>query len=349
MFVQKKLFGYIDNQPITLFTVRNKNGFEISCMNYGCVITKILATDRRGRYEHVVLGYDTLEEYGHNPKYLGAVVGRVAGRIKEGSFRLGENIYQVTTNEKNNHLHGGPKGFSNVLWDASLLEGVEETTIEFTYVSKDGEEGYPGNLSLKVRYTISNDRDELSMTYTGISDKNTLVNLTNHSYFNLSGNLSRDVLNHQLTMDSRVYLELNDEFLPTGRLVPVDDSVFDFRENRKMEDGVYSDHPQNVLVGQGYDHPFLLDDHKNSLIVLTEEESGRKLTVETTESAVVVYTGNNLGSNESMRGKRLINHLGVCLETQGPPDSIHHPHFQSALLHAGDEYKSKTVYIFEVM
>lgn len=349
MFIQKKLFGYIDNQPVTLFTVRNKNGFEVSCMNYGCVITKILATNRKGRYEHVVLGYDTLEEYGYNSKYLGAVVGRVAGRIKEGSFCLGEDIYQVTTNEKNNHLHGGSKGFSNVLWDATLLEDMEETTIEFTYLSKDGEEGYPGNLSMKVAYTISNDRDELSITYTAISDKNTLVNPTNHSYFNLSGNLNRDVLNHQLTMNSREYLELNDELLPTGRLVPVDDTVFDFRKNRKIKDGVHSDHPQNILVGHGYDHPFLLDDNKKSVIVLTEEESGRKLTVETTESAVIVYTGNNLDSNESMRGIRLRNHLGVCLETQGPPDSIHHPHLKSVLLHAGDEYKSKTVYTFGVI
>lgn len=349
LLVKERKFGVIDDQQVTLFTVKNKNGFEVSCMNYGCVITEVLAADRRGQYENVVLGYDSLEEYGQNSKYLGAVVGRAAGRIKGGAFRLGGNVYHVTPNEKSNHLHGGPKGFSHVLWDSTVLEGAEETTIEFTYLSKDGEEGYPGNLNMKVVYTISNNTDELSIRYSGISDKDTLVNVTNHSYFNLSGNLRRDVLNHELAMDSLTYLELNEEFLPTGKLVPVDDSVFDFRESRKIADGVHSRHPQNVLVGYGYDHPFLLDENKNNIIVLTEEKSGRKLTVDTTESAVIVYTGNNLDSMENMRGKRLRNHLGVCLETQGPPDSIHHPHLHSVILQAGEEYTSKTVYSFGVI
>ena len=349
LLVKQRKFGVIDDQQVTLFTVKNKNGFEVSCMNYGCVITEVLAADRRGQYENVVLGYDSLEEYGKNSIYLGAVVGRAAGRIKGGAFRLGENVYHVTTNEKSNHLHGGPKGFSHVLWDSTVLEGAEETTIEFTYLSKDGEEGYPGNLSMKVAYTISNNRDEISISYSGISDKDTLVNVTNHSYFNLSGNLRRDILNHELTLDSPTYLELNKEFLPTGKLVPVDGSVFDFRESRKIADGVHSGHPQNVLVGYGYDHPFLLDENKNNRIVLMEEKSGRKLTVETTESAIIVYTGNNLDSTENMRGKRLRNHLGVCLETQGPPDSIHHPHLRSVILQAGKTYTSKTVYSFGVI
>ena len=348
LLVKQRKFGVIDDQQVTLFTVKNKNGFEVSCMNYGCVITEVLAADSRGTYENVVLGYDSLEEYGQNSKYLGAVVGRVAGRIKEGAFRLGENVYHVTTNEKSNHLHGGPKGFSHVLWESTVLEGEEETTIEFTYLSKDGEEGYPGNLNMRVAYTISN-TDELSIRYSGISDKDTLVNVTNHSYFNLSGNLRRDILNHELTVDSPTFLELNKEFLPKGKLVPVDGSVFDFRKSRKIADGVNSDHPQNVLVGYGYDHPFLLDENKKNIIVLTEEKSGRKLTVETTESAIIVYTGNNLDSIENMRGKRLRNHLGICLETQGPPDSIHHPHLHSVILRAGEEYTSKTVYTFGVI
>lgn len=349
MLVQEKLFGFIDNRPVTLFTVRNKNGFEVSCMNYGCVIIEILASDRRQQYENVVLGFDTLEEYGQNAKYLGAVVGRVAGRIKGGYFRLGENVYNITMNEKNNHIHGGPKGFSHALWDATVLEGDQETTIEFTYLSKDGEEGYPGNLEMKVAYTILNDKDTLSITYTGISDKDTLVNVTNHSYFNLSGNLKKDVLGHELMMDSPAYLELNEEFLPTGNLVPVENSVFDFRESRKIAEGAASVHPQNVLVGNGYDHPFLLKESEPSIMVLSDEESGRKLVVETTESAVVLYTGNNLGSSTLMRGEQLRDYLGVCLETQGPPDSIHHPHFRSSILKAGKEYKSTTIFSFGVI
>lgn len=348
MLVHEKLFGFIDGLPVTLFTVRNNNGFEVSCMNYGCVITEILASNSAQQYENVVLGYDTLEEYGQNTNYLGAVVGRVAGRIKGGSFCLEENIHHIPKNENNNHLHGGPNGFSQRLWDATVLEGNQETTIEFTYLSKDGEEGYPGNLEMKVAYTILSDEDTLSITYNGISDKDTLVNVTNHSYFNLSGNLKRDVLEHKLMMDSPTYLELNEEFLPTGNLISVENSVFDFRKSRKIADGVASDHAQNILIGNGYDHPFLLKENEHREMVLTDEESGRKLVVKTTESAVVLYTGNNLGSSEIMRGEQLRDYLGLCLETQGPPDSIHHPHLQSSILRAEDEYKSTTTFSFSV-
>ena len=347
VLVQEKLFGSINGQPVTLFTMRNKNGFEVSCMNYGCVITEILASNRTEQYENVVLGYDTFEVYGQNAQYLGAMVGRVAGRIKGGSFSLGENIYNIPTNENSNHIHGGPKGMSRVLWDATVLEGEHETTIEFTYFSKDGEEGFPGNLEMKVAYTILNDEDTLSITYNGISDKDTLVNVTNHSYFNLSGNLKRDVLEHELTMDSPVYLELNEMFLPTGNLVSVDGTVFDFRGGRKIADGAASAHPQNVLVGNGYDHPFLLNENEPRM-VLADEVSGRRLVVTTTESAVVLYTGNSLEGSK-MRGQQLREYLGVCLETQGPPDSIHHPHFPSSILQAGDEYKSTTTYSFGII
>ncbi|WP_411748246.1 aldose epimerase family protein [Psychrobacillus psychrotolerans] len=349
MSVQEKLFGYINGLPVTLFTVKNNNGFEVSCMNYGCVITKVLASDRTGQYENVVLGYDTLEEYDHNPKYLGAVVGRVAGRISGDSFCIGEDIYNLQKNDKNNHIHGGLNGFSHTIWNATVLEGDQDTTIEFTYLSADGEEGYPGNLEMKVNYTILHEEDTLLITYTGISDKDTLVNVTNHSYFNLSGNLKRDVLGHALTMDSPLYLELNEEFLPTGNIVPVENSVFDFREGRKIMDGVASVHPQNVLVGNGYDHPFLFTENELNAMLLTEVESGRKLVVETTESAVVFYTGNNMGNAEIMRGEELRDYLGLCLETQGPPDSIHHPHFLSSILRAGDEYKTTTIYSFGVI
>ena len=191
-----------------------------------------------------------------------------------------------------------------------------------------------------------NDQDKLSITYTGISDKDTLVNVTNHSYFNLSGNLKRDIVNHELIIDSSKYLELDKELLPTGKLIPVDNSTFDFRKGRVIANGLNSIHPQNVLVGNGYDHPFILDKKESNQIVLTEEISRRKLVVETTEAAVILYTANTLGSGEIMRGEYLRNYLGVCLETQGPPDSVHHSHFQSSILLAGETYQSTTVYSF---
>ncbi|QFF97608.1 galactose mutarotase [Psychrobacillus glaciei] len=346
MKLTKKLFGFINEQPVTLFTIKNNKGFEVSCMDYGCIITEILAPDRFGKIENTVLGFGSLEEYEGNSYFLGAVVGRFAGRIKRGSFNLEGNVYQVKTNENNNHLHGGHKGFSHVLWDSKVIKCEHKTAVEFSYFSPDGEEGYPGNLKMKVVYTIYNGSNDLVITYSGISDKKTLINVTNHTYFNLSGNLERDILDHELTIDSQQFIELNEELLPTGNLVPVDHSVFDFRQGRKISDGVESNHPQNILVGNGYDHPFLLNKSETHAIVLVDHESGRKLVLETTEPSVVLYTGNNLEGSYSTEGVELQNYLGVCLETQSPPDSIHHQHFQSSIVREGEVFKSKTKYSF---
>lgn len=347
--VSEKLFGFIKEQPVTLFTMKNNNGFEVSCMNYGCIITEILVPDRFGKIENIVLGFGSLEEYEENPNFLGAVVGRFAGRIGRGTFHLGEHVYKVTINENNNHLHGGRKGFSHVVWDSTVIEHEHETAIEFSYLSPDGEEGYPGNLQMKVVYTMSNENNDLVISYSGISDKKTLLNVTNHTYFNLSGNLKRDILDHELKMDSKQFIELDDELLPTGNLVPVDYSVFDFRQGRKISDGVDSNHPQNIVAGNGYDHPFLLNKGESDAIVLVDHESGRKLVVETTEPAVVLYTGNNLAGLYSTEGIQLRNYLGLCLETQGPPDSVHHSHFQSSIVNEGEMFESKTKYSFSLI
>ena len=345
MEVYKEKFGYKDNQPIYLFKVRNEKGLELSCINYGCIITKILAPDRDGKIENIVLGFDTLEQYENNSSFFGAVVGRFAGRIKDGKFKLDNNEYLVSQNENPNHLHGGNKGFSSVVWDSNVIEKENEVIIEFSYFSPDGEEGYPGNLKIKVMYTLNNE-NELTISYNGFSDKKTLLNVTNHSYFNLCGNLKRNTLDHELTINSSRFIELNKDLLPTGNILGVEGTAFDFKEGRKVRDGVASTHPQNILAQKGYDHPFILDANHQGEIRLVDYDSGRKLIVETDEPVVVLYTGNKLENDSYLRGVKACNYLGLCLETQGPPDSVNHPNFDSAILEVGKEYNSKTKYSF---
>lgn len=347
MAITKKAFSQINGQDITRYTLTNDKGFQVSCLDYGCIITEILAPDRDGLLENVVLGFDTWEEYGSNPHYFGAIVGRFAGRIKEGAFTIEGTDYQLAKNSAGQHLHGGPGGFHAAVWKAKLIENEHESIVEFTHFSPDGEEGFPGNLTMTVRYIIKNDENQLAISYSAVSDKTTLLNVTNHSYFNLSGNFKQPVLDHQLTIPSSQYAELNEDMLPTGKLVSVDeDLLFDFRKGRTIREGTDSQHPQIELVGGGYDHPFLLDKEVQPVIELKDTESGRSLQVETTEQAVVLYTANHIGGPYSFKGVAAQNQLGLCLETQGLPDSIHHPHFPSAILKAGKKFESQTLYRF---
>ncbi|WP_226642939.1 aldose epimerase family protein [Mesobacillus subterraneus] len=341
MEVLKEKFGQFGSQPVHSFTLTNEHGMEVTAINYGCIITKINVPDRDGKFENVVLGHDTLDEYVNDPYFLGAVVGRVAGRLKGGSFELDGKHFTLVQNDNSNHLHGGLKGFDKVVWDAKIIDDG----VLFSYLSKDGEEGYPGNLYIEVTYRLNND-NELSIQYRVQTDQKTLLTVTNHSYFNLSGNLKRDVLNHSLQLKSSRFLELDDEFLPTGRMLDVKDTPFDFTKGSMVKTGVDSNHPQSVLVGNGYDHPFILDESHDDEIVLKDSESGRILTVETDEPAVVVYSGNSLKEEGNFRGVPSRKHLGICLETQNYPDSIHHPHFPSMVLDKGEMYSSITKYKF---
>lgn len=344
MEVIQRKFGRIDQQTVHLFIVRNDNGAEIACIDYGCIITKIIVPDIYGKFENIVLGFDTLGEYLRYSPYFGAVVGRAAGRIKNGEFDLNGKKYSLTQNEGYNHIHGGVRGLSHVLWDTTIIEKENEAGVEFTYISPDGEEGYPGTLNMKVTYRLTN-KNELVISYDGIADETTLLNITNHSYFNLSGNLKRDILDHIVTLGSDDFIELDHELLPTGQITNVEDSPFDFRKGRKLSDGVYSSYSQNVLAGNGYDHPFLLKNQQRE-IELKDELSGRKLIVETDQPSIVLYTGNQLTNDFQIRGKDSGKYMGVCLETQAPPDAIHHPHFPSVVLEEKKPYHSETKYSF---
>lgn len=345
MKIVQQHFGVLEGRNITAYTLINDRGMEVTCLNYGCVISKILAPDRDGVLENVVLGFDNIEDYVENSPYFGAVVGRIAGRIKNAEFELEGRTYHLAKNDHDNTLHGGLKGFDKVLWKTETRENGDSASLEFSYLSKDGEEGFPGNLNMKVTYTLTNDH-EFVITYTGETDQTTIVNVTNHSYFNLSGDAKRDILNHQLTLKSSRFLELDEKMIPTGEFFAVDHTPFDFRSGRKLADGAASTHPQNLLAGKGYDHPFLLDENNNGEIRLVDEESGRTLTVETDQPGVVLYTSNQLSGDFSIRGKKPVHHLAVCLETQGLPDAIHHPGFPSWILQKGETYKAVTKYTF---
>ncbi|GGE25959.1 aldose 1-epimerase [Pullulanibacillus camelliae] len=345
MKVLQEEFGQVDGKQVYQYTLVNEQGMRLSCLDYGCIITELFAPDREGNFENVVLGFDSIEDYLTHSPYFGAIVGRVAGRIAESEFELNGRRFALPKNEGQNHLHGGPRGFSHVIWDAAIIEGENESGIQFSYVSPDGEEGYPGTLQVKVTYTL-NQANQLKIRYHATTDQTTLVNLTNHSYFNLSGDLKRNVLEHTLTMDSKQFFELDEALLPTGKLLNVEGTPFDFRSGRKIADGITSSHPQNVLVGQGYDHPFLLNKQQSQEMVLSDPESGRQLIVATEEPSVVLYTSNTMEDTFKIRGTQSGKYMGVCLETQGPPDAIHHPNFKQCTLEAGQVYQTETTYTF---
>lgn len=347
MDIFKQTWAQLDGQEIALFTLVNDRGMELSATNYGCIVTKLLVPDRNGKMENVVLAFDEFEPYLVNPPYLGAVIGRVAGRIQGASFELDGATYELAKNENNNHLHGGPGGFHRVLWQAEPVWRDDAVGVVFSYTSPDGEEGYPGAVDVQVAYWLNND-NEWTVTYRARSDKTTLVNLTNHTYFNLSGNGKRDILDHTLAIQSARVLELNDELIPTGRVLDVVGTPFDLRNGTTIRKAVESGHPQIELVGGGYDHPFWLDRHHDKEIVLSDQESGRTLMVETDEAGVVVYTSNQLPEGLDLGGVPSRKYLGICLETQGLPDAVHHPQFPSIVLPAGKERVSTTVYRFGV-
>jgi aldose 1-epimerase len=342
MKVLREKFAEKNGQSISCYTIVNKNGLEVSCINYGCIITKVLAPDRDGKLENVVLGYDSLDDYEKGTAYFGAVIGRVAGRIKGASFDLDGETFQLPKNDNGHSLHGGFKGFDKVIWEGTLFESEKEAGVKFTYTSADGEAGYPGEVALTITYTLNND-NELVIAYNGKTTKKTILNMTNHSYFNLSGDGKEDILSHSLTLKSDAFLELDEELMPTGIILDVEGTSFDFRHGRLIQTGANSEHPQNVLAGNGYDHPFLLKSNHEEEIVLKDGKSGRTLTIETDEPAVVVYSGTQL--SQDVQSKK---YMGICLETQGVPDAIHHPQFPSIALDQDQEYSTLTKYRFGV-
>jgi aldose 1-epimerase len=346
--VTRQLFGKLrDGTPVELFTLVD-DLIEARIMTYGGILVSLTVPDRNGRPEDVVLGYDTLDQYvannrGKSPAFFGAIIGRYANRIAHGSFTLNGQTYTLPTNDGRNSLHGGPHGFYDVVWNAKPLENG----VELSYVSKDGEEGYPGNLCATVRYTLI--EHALRIEYSATTDKPTVVNLTNHAYFNLGGHDQSDILGHQLTLHASRFTPVDSNLIPTGEFKSVTATAFDFRKATAISDRIDSDN-QQLLLARGYDHNWILDGQGGDLAEaaeLYEPIGGRVLRVLTTEPGIQFYSGNFLDGTIKGKAEAPYGHRsGLCLETQHFPDSPNHPHFPSTELKPGERYHSVTVYGF---
>ncbi|MBS1853197.1 MAG: galactose mutarotase [Acidobacteria bacterium] len=348
--MQKQSFGKTDDgQAIDLYTLTNKSGAQVAITNYGGAVVSLKVPDKSGQLGDVVLGYDTLDGYVKDKPFLGATIGRYGNRIGKGTFVLNGVTYHVGLNDGPNSLHGGFKGFNKQVFSAKEVSGAEGPALELTYLSKDGEEGYPGNLTATVTFTWT-DNNELKIDYRATSDKDTVVNLTNHSYFNLAGQGDGDILGQQLTIYADRFTPVSSTLIPTGELRPVKGTPFDFTTATVIGARIAQDDEQ-LKFGRGYDHNWVLNagltDSLHPAAEVYEAKSGRVLQVFTTEPGVQFYTGNFLDGSITGKGGKVYQHrYALCLETQHFPDSPNHPTFPSTTLKAGQTYHTTTVYKF---
>ena len=349
--MEKKVFGTTaDGKTADLYTLKNKNGMQVSITNFGATVVSIMAPDKAGKAADVALGYDDLAGYELNKNYLGVLVGRYGNRIAHGKFSIDGTEYTLAKNNGDNSLHGGIKGFNKALWKAKDVSKGGEAAVEMKYVSKDGEEGYPGNLSVTVIYTLTN-KNELKIDYSATTDKKTVVNLTNHTYFNLAGQGNGDILKQELMIDADTFTPVDAGLIPTGELKKVEDTPFDFRKPTAIGARIDASDEQ-IKLGGGYDHNFVVNRKAATGLSLaaqvSDPASGRTMEVWTTEPGVQFYTGNFLdGSFKGKGGITYQKRTAFCLETQHFPDSPNHPSFPTTLLKPGERYHTTTVYKFE--
>ena len=335
-------------QPVTRFTLINNHGIQISLINLGAAVQSLLAPDRNGRLDDIVLGYDTLEGYWRDIHYMGGVIGRYANRIAGGRFTLDGITHSLPRDHHGHHLHGGATGFDKRLWHAAVEKRREYAILRFKRISEDGEEGYPGNLSVTVDYYLNND-NELGIRYRAETDRPTPVNLTHHGYFNLSGNLNSTIDDHILWINSDYFLPVDSESIPFGKISPVSDTPFDFRKPTAIGKRINGSDPQLRHVG-GYDHTWVLNDYDGNLKLqasVHHGNNGRLLEVLTSEPGLQFYSGNSLHSLcHGKNGNQYRRRQGLCLETQHFPNSPNQPEFPSTILQPGEVYQSETVYRF---
>ncbi len=347
MKINKELFGKTAaGKEVWLYTLSNSAGIVVKITNLGCIITALELPDREGHNADVVLGFNDLESYLGDHPYFGVVAGRYANRIANGRFSLDGVEHQLTLNEGNHHLHGGEAYFGSVLWESQEIKGNDWVGLRLSYLAKDGEEGYPGNLRTTVTYLL-NEQNELEIKYEAVTDQTTVVNLTNHSYFNLSGEASGDILQHEVMINAKAYTAVDQELIPTGEILPVQGTALDFTESRLIGDRI-----AELEIG-GYDHNYVLDKADGELAFaakLQDASSGRAVEVFTTKPGLQFYTGNSLtGEFQGKGGKFYSQYSGLCLETQFFPDAPNHHSFPSARLEPGETYEHKTVYKFSVI
>ena len=351
--ITKKPWGKTsDGAAVELYTLTNANGMQVSISDYGALVTSLLVPDRDGKLEDVVLGYETVDDYIKDSPYFGAVVGRYGNRIAKGSFTLDGKTYdKLAINNEPNHLHGGLKGFDKVVWKAKPFETENGPALELTYRSVDGEEGYPGNLDVKITYMLGND-NTLAVNYEATTDKATPINLTQHSYFNLAGQGNGDILKHEVMLNADGFTPVDETLIPTGEIKPVEGTPFDFRKPTAIGARVDDTSDEQIKFGGGYDHNFVLNKEgtKDATLAarVTEPTTGRMMEVYTTEPGVQFYVGNFLdGSLTGKGGKVYQKRYGFCLETQHYPDSPNQPNFPSTILKPGEKYDTTTVFKFK--
>ena len=347
--IEKKLFGKLpDGREVYEYTLKNENGMTAKIINYGAIVVSLETPDRNGKFADVVLGYDSLAGYIGDKTFQGSIVGRYGNRIGKGKFSLDGKEYQLSINDGENHLHGGTIGFNKVLWTVEPIESATDPALKLTYVSKDGEEGYPGNVTLSVTYTITKN-NELKIDYSGTTDKPTILNPTHHSYFNLSGDPTKTILDEELMINADKTTEVVPGLITTGKFLDVAGTPMDFRKPTKIGAHI-NDNDAQLKLGPGYDHNWVLNNYNKQLqkaVELYDSTSGRLMEIYTDQPGMQFYSGNFLDG--TIKGKKGIVYnyrTGLCLEAQLFPDSPNKPNFPSATLKPGETYKQTTIYKF---
>ncbi|HUU14947.1 MAG TPA: aldose epimerase family protein [Terriglobia bacterium] len=349
--ISQQTFGKTqDGTAVDIFTLTNSNGVEVRAITYGGIIVSLRTPDKNGKLDDIVLGFDTLDSYLGKHPYFGAIIGRYGNRIGNAKFTLDGVEYKLAANNGPNSLHGGLKGFDKAVWKAQSLENDQGVGVVFTHTSPDGEEGYPGNLTAKVTYTLTN-QNELIFDYEATTDKPTPVNLTQHTYFNLAGAGKGDVLGHEVLLNADSFTPVDSNLIPTGEIRKVAGTPFDFTKPTAVGARINQDDEQLKLAG-GYDHDFVINrrgEEPSLAARVYEPTSGRVLEVSTTQPGVQLYTGNFLDGTLTGKGGHVYQkRSGLCLETQHFPDSPNKPDFPSTILRPGETYRSRTIFKFSV-
>jgi aldose 1-epimerase len=349
-YMKRESFGVVQGRPVDLYTLTNANGLEVRAINYGGIIVSLRVPDKHGRVDDVVLGFDKLQGYLDKEPYFGAIIGRYANRIARARFSLDGITYSLAANDGPNSLHGGNRGFDKVVWRAEPFENPKGVGLVFTYTSRDGEEGYPGNLNVKATYTLT-DQDELILHYEATTDKVTTVNLTHHTYFNLAGEGQGNILGHELTLNADRFTPVDKTLIPTGELRAVKNTPMDFTKPTTIGARI-NENDEQLELAHGYDHNFVIHRTGTSPELaarVRESQTGRIMEVYTTEPGVQFYSGNFLdGTITGKQGHVYRQRFGFCLETQHFPDSPNRSNFPSTILKPGRVYRSQTIYKFSV-
>jgi aldose 1-epimerase len=349
--IKKDKFGNINGKEIDIYTLTNKNNLEAKIINYGAILVSLIVPDRDGNFRDVVTGFNSLDGYTNDKSFFGATVGRYGNRIAKGKFKLEGIEYQLTINDGENHLHGGTSGFYKAVWNAEPLESPRGPSLKLTLVNPDGDEGYPGTVTMSLRYTLTND-NELEIKYEGTTDKPTVMNPTHHSYFNLSGDFNNTILDHELLIDADSITPVDKTLIPTGEIISVENTPMDFRKSTSIGLHINDDYEQ-LKYGKGYDHNWVLNNYSKGRVrkvaSLYDSKSGTMMEVITDQPGLQFYSGNFL--NGTISGKDKVTYKyrsALCLEAQHYPDSPNKPNFPSVILRPEEIYKQTTIYKFLV-